>query len=82
MGNSTREGKPGRHFTERLHHAEDGDTRECVAEQDGDRTSIGESGANTEEQTSTDRSAERNELDVPRLEPRGDQPKVFRWYCL
>ena len=71
LGNGSRERKPGRHFTQALHHAKDGNTSEGVSQEDGQRPSTGESATDTQEQTSTDGSAKGNKLDVSRLQAKG-----------
>jgi len=51
------------------YHGEDSDTSECVTKQDAQRSGLSECSANTQEQTSTDRAAESDELDVTRFQP-------------
>jgi hypothetical protein len=68
LGKSTGERKPSRHFTKTLHHSEDGDTSDGVTKKDRERTSVGESTGNTEEETSTNGTTKSDELDVSRLE--------------
>jgi len=68
LGDSARKRKPCCHFTETLHHTEDGNASEGVAKKHGKRPSFCESASNTQEQTGSDSTAEGNELDVSRLE--------------
>jgi hypothetical protein len=51
-----------------LHHTEDSNTGDGVTKKDGDRTSMGESTGDTEEETGTDCSTKSDKLDVSRLE--------------
>lgn len=65
-GTSKRE--PRRHFTKTLHHAEDGDAGERVAEKNRERTCQGEGATDSDEETGSDGAAEGDELNVSRLE--------------
>lgn len=68
LRNSTGKRKPCSHLAETLHHAVDNKTSESVTDEDRDGTSASECTANTKEQTSTNGTAQSDELDVTRLE--------------
>jgi len=68
LGNSTGQWQPGGHLAQRHHHGENSETGEGVTEEDGERTRLSEGTANTQEEACADGSAERNELDVSRLQ--------------
>ncbi len=72
LRDSSRKRQPGCHLTERHHHSKDSQASESVAEQDGERTSMGECTANTQEQTSAYCSSKRNELNMSRFESSRD----------
>jgi hypothetical protein len=60
---------PRRHLAEALHHGEDGEPREAVAHEHGERACLCEGGADTQEEAGADGAAQRDELDVAGLEP-------------
>ena len=68
LRNSTRKRKPSRHFTETLHHTEDSNTSDRITEENRNRTGVGESSANTQEETSSNGSTKSDELNVTRFE--------------
>lgn len=68
LRNTTWERQPGCHFSQALHHAEDSDTRQGITKKNGERTSLGERATDTQEETSSDRSTQSDELDVSGLE--------------
>ena len=63
---------PASHQTKKekrkTYHAVDGKTSERIAEKNTERTALGERTPDTQEQTSTDRSTEGNELNVTRFQ--------------
>ena len=69
LWNGTGQRQPGGHLAQRHHHGENGETSEGVTEEDGKRACLGEGAANTQEETCANGSAERDELDVSRLQP-------------
>ena len=68
LRNSTRERKPSRHFTKTLHHTEDSNTSDRVTEENRNRAGIGESSANTQEETSSNGATKGDELNVTSFE--------------
>lgn len=65
---TSRYGQPGGHLTESSHDEEDDETDESVADEDGTRTSLGESLAGTDNQTCTDSTSDGNHGNVTSLE--------------
>ena len=68
LRDSTRKWEPGRHLTQTLHHGEDGNTGTGITNENRQRAGLSKGGSNTQEETSTNGTTERDELDVTGLE--------------
>ena len=64
----SREWQPGSHLTQRHHHGENGKTGHGITKKHGQRTSLGEGAADTEEETCANGATERDKLDVSRFQ--------------
>lgn len=67
-GETSRHGQPSSHLTEGSHDEEDDETNDSVRDEDGARTSLGESLAGTDDETRSDRTTDGNHGNVAGLE--------------